>query len=293
MIDILKGRTLKICKLWDGFGERQVKSAVLIAGLLIIAVAGASGDAVEKGKPLPTKETQDLKSEDYVLFPYPKARAEIVADFKHAVKKNHSLGWTWLPAGALPNPSSKGHQPDYGEGLLLKVLEENSGTRVTGIEKVANRTNSVAGDFLFQIVVQDRKEHVVACWALNARGESFGGVMASKERFLSPPTSRAEALKAFARVRKPFEVKTLRRVFMANRLAPYPWSPTWELVTGDGATYYLAPNRAPNGTVYRLSKTLDHAARLGYSAGRLPSAGGADRVDYEQRSDRILFLDRL
>ena len=266
-----------------------MKNAILLTGIIFIATVAVYGNAVEREKSSEMKKSLDPKSEDYVPFPYPKTRAEIVADFKHAVKKSHSPGWAWLPEGALPNPFSKGRQPDYGEGLLLKVLEENSGTRVTGIEKVAKRTSAIAGDFLFQIVVQDREEHVVACWAMTARGESFGGVLASKERFLSPPTSRAEALKAFARVRKPFQVKTLMRVFMANELAPYPWSPTWELITGDGATYYLDSN----GALYRLQKALDHATRRGYSAGRLPPAGGADLVDYEPRSDRILFLDRL
>jgi len=265
-----------------------VKNAILLTGIIFIATVAVYGNAVEREKSSEMKKSLDPKSEDYVPFPYPKTRAEIVADFKHAVKKNHSPGWAWLPAGAVPNPLSKGHQPDYGEGLLLKVLEENSGTRVTGIEKVAKRTSAIAGDFLFQIVVQDREEHVVACWAMTARGEDFGGGLAAEGRFLPSPKTRALALKSFARVRKPGEVKTLERIFMGNLLAPYPFAPTWELVTGEGATYYLAPD----GTVYRLRKTLDHAARRGFSPEK-PPAGRADLVVHESRSDRFLFLDRL
>jgi len=265
-----------------------VNYAALLACLIFTSAVAVSGNAVKHDKPDPQRELQNSGSERTVPFPYPKNRAEIIADFKQAVKKNHSPGWAWLPEGAVPNPFSKGHQPDYGERLLLKVLEENSGTRVTGIEKVANRTSSIDGDFLFQIVVQDREEHVVACWAMTARGEDFGGGLAAEGRFLPSPKTRALALKSFARVRKPGEVKTLERIFMGNLLAPYPFAPTWELVTGEGATYYLAPD----GTVYRLRKTLDHAARRGFSPEK-PPAGRADLVVHESRSDRFLFLDRL
>jgi hypothetical protein len=230
------------------------------------------GTAAERRRAVPRQELQDPGSEHHVPVPYPRTRADIVADFQRAV-------WTYC-GPAL------GTWPSREDWTLLGVLRPESGIHVAEILQVANRTVSVPGDFFFLLIVRDRAGTEVARWSLTEYGAYFGGSI-PPQGFTRALWERAAARKAFAKVLPGIGIRSMTLIFLANELAPYPFAPTWELTCGNGGTYYLDAN----GAVYRLRRTMGHADRRKLKPDRFPATNG-ELVVADPRYDRLLFLER-
>jgi hypothetical protein len=244
---------------------------VMLVMVLACSVVWIRADAGERKPPLPLKELQDPGSPSYVPCPYPVARNEIIEDVKHAIRLHHG------PAIGNASPESE---------ILLELLAPDPGIHVAEIERVANRTVSFPDEFLYLILLKDREGNEVARLSLLASGLYFGGIKAS--RTSRPITDREEAVKVFSSHFEAAGIKKMERIFMGNRLAAYPFAPTWEIVTADDSRYYLDVNR----DLYQLQKTVPSAIKTDAHPYCLP-AGENELVVHDPLNDRILHLRKL
>ncbi|MFH2108324.1 MAG: hypothetical protein ABII93_06625 [Chrysiogenia bacterium] len=248
----------------------------LFLTILAISIISVSGNAVERKKSLPLKELQYPKSPSYVPFPYPKSRDEIIADLKYAIKLHHEPGI--------------GDKKDERDRILLKLLEENSGVSIAEIEKVMNRTSIYPDEFSYFIALKDNDGNEVARLSLMASGLYSGGVVtASKKiKFKESFRIKKETLRGLSIFVNPSEVKKMERIFMGNNLAPYPFSPTWEIVTKDNSIYYLDYNNY----FYKLRNEIRDVKKKGLTYKQYTSSKD-ERVVYDSLNDKILFLEKL
>lgn len=244
---------------------------VMLTMVLACSVVWIRADAGERKPPVPLKELQDPGSPSYVPYPYPVARNEIIEDVKHAIRLHHG------PA--------IGNAPKEKE-LLLELLAPDPGIHVTEIERVANRTVAFPDEFLYLVVLKDREGNEAARLSLLASGLYFGGIAASGSS--RPIAGRQEAVKVFSSHFEAAGIKKMERIFMGNRLAAYPFAPTWEIVTADGSRYYLDVNR----DLYKLQKTAPAAIGTETQPYCLPAAKN-ELVVHDPLNDRILHLRKL
>lgn len=244
---------------------------VMLVIVLACSFFWIRADAGERKPPLPLKELQDPKSPSYVPFPYPVARNEIIADIQHALRIHHGR--------AIGETSGK-------DELLLRLLAPDPDIHVAEIEKVANRTVAFPDEFLYLIVLKDREGNEATHLSLLASGLYFGGITASGTS--RPIADRAEAVNAFSPWFKVTDIKAMKRIFMANRLAAYPFAPTWEIVTVDDSRYYLDVNR----DLYKLQKTAPAEIGTESQPYDLPAVKN-ELVVNDPLNDRILYLRKL
>jgi hypothetical protein len=243
--------------------------------VLTISIFAFPGNALERKKPLPLKELQNPKGPSYVPIPYPKTQDEIIADLKYAIKLHHE-----------PRIGEKINESDK---ILLKLLEKNSGVSIAEIEKVMNRTNICPDEFLYFIALKDNDGNEVARLSLEASGLYSGGVAASKKiKFKESFRIKKEISRGLSTFINPSEVKKMERIFMANNLAPYPFSPTWEIVTKDNSIYYLDYNNY----FYKLRNEIRDVKSKGLAIKQYTSSKD-ERVVYDSLNDKMLFLDKL
>jgi len=245
--------------------------------VLAISVFSVSGNALERKKPLPLKELQNPNGPSYVPIPYPKTRNEIIKDLKYAINLHH---------GPID-----GNNLSYGDRKILKLLKVNSDIKVAEIEKVKNRVAEFSEEYFLLIMIKDKKGNEVARIALGDNGLYVGANIAPQKGFSKPLKNKVEALKDFSTFTNIFEKIKIERVFIAShQISPYPFAPTWELVTPDNSKYYLGINYS----IYKLRKVMDWNQGESFSPAHGEYIFFKDEIIVrDSLNDKLLFLDKL
>ncbi len=218
-----------------------------IVVLLLIIVFSLQLSGEERKKPLSMKELTDPKSPSYVPYPYPKKRAEIIADFKYYCEKfcGETNGYKGAFARGYENITDK---------ISLNLLEPHPEYQIGEIFKVKNRIAGFADDYTWLILVMDRNGQIVMRVALHASGLMIGaGAIGEQDKTTASPEERQN----FTRLRKLFtekdvknalsesigstftgnEIKKMERVAYPSAMGDY-LHPVWEITMADGTIYY-------------------------------------------------------
>lgn len=240
----------------------------------LILLICAPNQAAERRKPLPIDELRNPMSPSFVPVPYPKTRDEVIVDLKYAIDLHHG--------------SKKTTKRDDKDELLMKFLAPNPIIHISEIDKVQNRTIDFPDDFFFLIIFTDDMGNKVASLSLEASGLYVGGMRIKKTESATAMRNQVAAIKTLSSLVNTSGVKSMERIFMANRIAPYPFLPAWEITTLNHVRYYLDEN----GKVFRLREKMPHIQGIENSIAsseRNPS----EIVVHDQLNDELLVLDGL
>ncbi|MCX6580872.1 MAG: hypothetical protein NT166_11905 [Candidatus Aminicenantes bacterium] len=223
---------------------KSVKYTIVLL-LIIVFCLQLAGE--ERKKPTSMKELTDPRSPAYVPYPYPKKRAEIIADFKYYCEK--FCGETNEYKSAFVR-----NFENITDKISLNLLEPHPEYRIGEIFKVKNRIARFSDDYSWLIPVMDRKGDVAMRVALHASGLFIGaGAIAEKDMTTASPEERLH----FARLRKVFteedvknalsesigrtftgnEIKKIERVAYPSAMGDY-LHPVWVITMADGNIYY-------------------------------------------------------
>ncbi|MCX6580873.1 MAG: hypothetical protein NT166_11910 [Candidatus Aminicenantes bacterium] len=238
---------------------KPIKSIIVLL-LIIVFCLQISGE--ERKKPISMKELTDPKSPSYVPYPYPKKRAEIIADFKYYCQN----------FCGEKNGSKESFISDYEDitdKISLNLLEPNSNYQIGEIFKVKNRRAGFADDYTWLIMVMNRNGQIAMRVALYASGLLIGaGAIGEQDIASASPEERQR----FARLMKVItdedvknilsqsigrtvngnEIKKMERVAYPSSIGSY-LCPVQETKMADGAIYYYSELR---DMIYSIDKKI-------------------------------------
>ncbi len=207
----VKNRQIKTKRL------KMFKTRVLI---LLISCICISMFAAERSKPIPIKELSNPRSEFYIPFPYPKTKKQIIANVKYQVNERKTL---------------------------KKILEAKGDKYIIKTIEVKNRIDAYADDYLWLIIIMDKKKRTYFRILMYADGRTFGDVTweISKKKDLQALEYYKEEsyiLKELSTTLKKrltrHSIKYIGRIAFSSRLDGSPALPMWQIVLNDGRIFY-------------------------------------------------------
>jgi hypothetical protein len=232
-----------------------MKSIKIIAVLtLIFLFCLPSMGEKRSDKRIKMKELTDPTSPNYVPYPYPKNRMEIIDDLIHYIKK-HIIG---TDEGSYEARIDTGVGPDPDK-ILVDLLNPQPNYRIGEIFKVKNRMAPVPDDYSWLIIIKNWDGKVVLRFAMFANGLM---AMYGPESMDDSGVTSAELLAIRERRRKVVteanvrnilaesplqitdqnEIKKVQLTIFHCQLANFLF-PIWEIKMADGTVYYYNQNR--------------------------------------------------
>lgn len=230
-----------------------MKSIKFIAVLVLIFLFCLPATGEKRAKRMPMKELTDPKSHNYVPYPYPKNRTEIIADLMHYIKRHVVRSGdgsyeSYIDVG-------DGSDPD---GILMDLLNPQSDYKIGEIFKVKNHIAEIPDNYSWLIIIMHRDGNVALRFAMHATGlMSMYGAEVAVDSFAISPKRRAinerrrkviteadvrnivsEASVGFGDNN---EIKEVQLTAYLCRMA-YLKYPIWKIKMADGTVYYYAQN---------------------------------------------------
>lgn len=190
------------------------------------------------------KELTDPNSPSYVPYPYPKKRAEIIADIKYYCESVSGVGKESFAKGYVPVTDAIfenlfGPAPDYEFGRIIKVM---------------NRIDELPDNYSWLAMIKDRNGNIVMRVAILASGLMVGSGAVGEEdlqkadpvtrrRFERFMTSKKDddiktiLSESLGRAIKSTEIKKIERVAYSSAMGNL-LMPLWEIKMNAGSTYY-------------------------------------------------------
>ncbi len=267
--------------------------------LLLIIVFCLQLIGEERKKPISMKELTDPKSPSYVPYPYPKNRAEIIADFKYYCE--NFCG----EKNGDKESFIRGYE-DITDKISLNLLEPHPEYQIGEIFKVKNRIAGFADEYTWLILVMNRNGQIAMRVALYASGLMIGGGAIGEQDIAA---ATPEERQRFARLMKAITdedvknilSKSIDRTFTGNEIkkmerVAYPSSigsylcPIQEIKMADGTIYYYSELQ---DMIYSIDKKITWKKN---NQGYRPLASSlAPHWDYlpDMIDDELVILTRI
>ena len=231
-----------------------MKSIKIIFVLVLIFLFCLPAICEKRVKRMPMKELTDIESPNYVPYPYPKNRTEVIADLMYYIKR-----YCVNPDDGSYSVYTGGGGVPVSEKILVDLLSPRSPYEIGKIFKVKNRIAQFPDGYSWIILVMDRDGNVTMRIAMHATGLlAMYGAIVDGDLINSPPKQR-ERLERHRRLITeedvknilseildhyidPNEIKKVERIAFFSSLGDL-LDPIWEIKMADGTIYYYSQNR--------------------------------------------------
>lgn len=129
------------------------KMKYLIIFILVLCVLQMTF-AEKRAKPLPLKVLKDPSSPNYVPYPYPKNKKELIEDMKYAIKK------MYLPREDIHSVIEGTLPPSHT--ILPNLLEKKPVYKIGKIMKVKNLLSGHPYDYYWHIIILNEDDTIAA-----------------------------------------------------------------------------------------------------------------------------------
>jgi hypothetical protein len=253
----------------------------------------------ERKKPLSMKELTDPTSPSYVPYPYPKNRAEIIADFKYYCE--NFCG----PKKGYKESFVRGYV-DITDKISLNLLEPHPEYQIGEIFKVRNRIAWLADDYTWLIMIMNANGQIAMRVALKASGLFIGaGAIGDQTIAKASPEERKrfERLtniitnkdvtdilgKAIGHTISSNVIKKMERVAYPSSMGDY-LNPLWEIKMSDGYIYYYCELE---DMIYSIDKKIPWKKNnQGYRPDRMSLAPHWDYLP-DMIDDELVILKQI
>jgi hypothetical protein len=266
----------------------------IIVILIFTLVLPAFAAKRRKGESL--QELSDPNSPSYVPFPYPKNRAELIADIKYF---HVDLGKKTKSAYVGGMPLSK--------RIAIDMFKIDTKYKIGKIMKVKNIVDWLPEDYYWLIYVMDHEGDAVMRITMQASGLAMQGGAIDKSEFSRYSEKMIQTIKKRLKVleekdikkllsdtlgKKAIEgkIKKIDRLGFLGRLAGFS-TPLWQIHMKDGSIYYYSEKK---DAVFTISE--ERAWKKDYRGfWTKPALDGENPFDFipDKINDKLIILKRI
>jgi hypothetical protein len=224
----------------------KIFKCIIISVLIIVLVLPASAAKRRKGESM--VELTDPDSPSYVPFPYPKTRAELIADIKYYyvdLTENAESAFV----GGMP----------LSKKISVDMFKPDTKYKIGKIVKVKNIIDFLPDDYYWLIYVMDQEGDAVMRISMQASGLGLSGCAIDKNEFSKYSEKRKQSQKrklkvleekniikaltdALGDVVEEGKIKKIERLGLFGRIAGFT-TPLWQIFMKSGTIYYYSERR--------------------------------------------------